>query len=224
MDAGDAREAVRGGGLRCPDCGGVLGGWGSARARRVRGAAGQTLQITPVRARCRAAACRRTHVVLPARVLPRRAYTAEVVGAALLAETGAAAPAGVPAATARRWRRAVRAGAAGLAGQACRVVGAFGVDLVPPGSPPTITSGLGAVLEALGTAARVFTAGMAAPVRLAPGPLTGVDYLGLLEAKQRRELAARLRLADPGAAARLAPWPAVNVVTAGRLLTTGPSG
>jgi hypothetical protein len=183
------------------------------------------LKITPVRARCRAEACRHTHVVLPAQVVPRRAYTAEAVGAALLAESGADAPPGVPAATVRRWRRAVRRGAAGLAGQACRVVRAFGVDLVPPGTvQPKIESELGAALDALGTAARVFTAGIARPVRPAPGTLTGVDYLGLLEAAQRRELAGRLRLADPGAAARLAPWPAVNIVTAGRLLTTGPSG
>ena len=38
---------------------------------------------TPRRARCRA--CRRTHVLIPARTYPRRPDTAETVGAALLA-------------------------------------------------------------------------------------------------------------------------------------------
>jgi len=227
VDVEGARAALESGRLRCPDCPqGVLGSWGSARPRRVRGAAGEPVAFTPARARCRAKPCRRTHVVLPASVVPRRAYTVEVIGAALLAGAGVAAPPGVPVATARRWRRAVRRGVAGLLGQACQVAGAVGTGMLAWGScPPRAHGDLCVALEALGVAARVVTAEFADhPVRSAPGPLTGVDYLGSLQAAWRRALAARLRLADPGAAGRLAPWPAVNVVTAGRLLTTGPSG
>jgi hypothetical protein len=226
-DVDGARRALRGGELRCPDCrDGVLGPWGSARARSLRGAAGEPVEITPVRARCRAKTCRRTHVLLPARALPRRAYTAEAAGAALLSEAGAAAPAGVPAATARRWRRAVRRGAAGLVARATRVAEVFGAGAFPADGPqPKAGSDLIAALEALGAAARLFTAGIAGPALPAvPAAPSGIDYLALLEAAHRRELAAELRLADPGAAGRLAPWPAVNVVTGGRLLTTGPSG
>jgi hypothetical protein len=209
-DADGARRALRGGELRCPDCrDGVLGGWGTARTRRLRGAAGEPMKITPVRARCRAKTCRRTHVLLPARVVPRRACTAEAVGAALLSEAGAETPAGVPAATARRWRRAVRRGAAGLVGQACRVAEVFGASVFPTdGLRPKAGSDLIAALEALGAAARVFTAGIAGPAFPAvPAAPSGIDYLALLEAAHRRELAARLRLADPGAAGRLAPCP-----------------
>src|SRR2546428_722581 len=60
------------GGLCCPSCGGVLGGWGNAAERRIRVLDGPDVVLVPRRSRCRA--CRGTHVLLPARVLSPRAW------------------------------------------------------------------------------------------------------------------------------------------------------
>ena len=95
------------GGLRCPTagCGGLLGPWGWARERAVRGVG----RLLPRRSRC--LDCRRTQVLLPASVLLRRADAVTVVGAALLAKaTGSghrpiAAALGRPACTVRGWLR-----------------------------------------------------------------------------------------------------------------------
>ena len=95
----------------CPvvGCGGVLGPWGSARERIVRGAG----RLLPRRGRCRG--CGRTQVLLPASVLLRRADAATVIGMALLAKAGGAGHRpiavllGVPSSTVRGWlRRVVR--------------------------------------------------------------------------------------------------------------------
>ena len=72
---------LAGGELSCPSCGGVLGGWGNARLRRVRVAEGPDVVLVPRRSRCRE--CGATHVLLPAWCLLRRADAGEVVGAAL---------------------------------------------------------------------------------------------------------------------------------------------
>ena len=63
----------------CPCCPGVLRPWGWARPRGVHGIDGVR---RPRRARC--GQCLVTHVLLPVTVLLRRAYAAEVIGAALL--------------------------------------------------------------------------------------------------------------------------------------------
>lgn len=90
----------------CPDCRGARSPWGWARPRGVHGIAGV---LRPRRARCRG--CLITHVLLPVTVLARRAYAAEVVGAALLARaTGSghrviAGKLRIPAATVRGWLR-----------------------------------------------------------------------------------------------------------------------
>jgi transposase-like protein len=93
--------------IGCPACGtGVLGGWGYARVRRIRGL---TDPVRPRRARCRS--CLVTHVLLPVTVLLRRAYAAKRIWAALTARAeGAghrriAAVLGVPTATVRGWLR-----------------------------------------------------------------------------------------------------------------------
>jgi hypothetical protein len=94
------------GGIHCPRCGGVLGGWGYGRARRIAGLADP---VRPRRARCRA--CAVTHVLLPVTVLLRRAYPAEWIWAALRARASGwghrriGAEIGVPAATVRGWLR-----------------------------------------------------------------------------------------------------------------------
>jgi Domain of unknown function (DUF6431) len=100
--------------IACPCCGGVLGGWGHARTRRIAGLADP---VRPRRARCRA--CAVTHVLLPVAVLLRRAYAAEQIWAALTARADGSghrrvgAELRVPAATVRGWlRRAGRRRAA----------------------------------------------------------------------------------------------------------------
>ncbi len=61
-----------------------------------------------------------------------------------------------------------------------------------------------------------------------PGPggwLTGVDYLAVIAERHRRHLHRQLRLADPaGALAGLRGWALINLITGGRLLTSGPAG
>jgi hypothetical protein len=107
----DAVERQLGyGELACPSCGGVLGGWGSAVPRPVRQLDGDEV-VTPRRSRCRG--CRATHVLLPARLLSRRADAGLVIGRALEAKaagSGHRAIAGLlgrPESTVRGWLRAL---------------------------------------------------------------------------------------------------------------------
>jgi hypothetical protein len=219
VDAAGARHALTAGLLSCPDCPGRLGPWWRARTRRLRGVHGP-VELTPDRARCRS--CRRTHVLLPAFALPRRAYTAEVVGGALLA-AGRRGSGEVAARTARAWRAQARDAAAGLVVQAGTVAAAFGASIYPDDGPAVRHDDpLTGALDALGRAGRAFVAAMPVPPRPQPGALSGVDYLALLQAEHRRDLACRLRLADPDRCGRLAPWPTINIITGGRLLTTPP--
>jgi hypothetical protein len=101
--------ALRAGELACPRCGGVLGPWGLARGRWLRGRDGQQQRLRPRRGRCRDWACRATHVLLPTVGLLRRVDVAEVVGAALLARARQASlrqiavGLGVPLSTVRGW-------------------------------------------------------------------------------------------------------------------------
>ena len=81
-DRDEVERQLAGGELACPSCGGVLGGWGNGRLRRVRAAEGpDAVRLVPRRSRCRG--CRATHVLLPAWCLLRRADAAAVIGAAL---------------------------------------------------------------------------------------------------------------------------------------------
>jgi transposase-like protein len=106
VDSVCVESRLAAGKIGCPGCGGVLGGWGHARARRITGLADP---VRPRRARCRA--CAVTHVLLPVTVLLRRAYGAEQVWAALTARAEGlghrriAAVIGMPAATVRGWLR-----------------------------------------------------------------------------------------------------------------------
>jgi hypothetical protein len=90
----------------CPDCDVALRPWGWARPR---GVYGIEVVLRPRRARFPARLV--THVLLPVTVLLRRAYAADVIGAALLARSEGrghrtiAAVLGVPAATVRGWLR-----------------------------------------------------------------------------------------------------------------------
>ncbi|MGP3917311.1 transposase [Nonomuraea sp. 10N515B] len=129
LTVGDHRAVVESalveGVLACPGCDGVLAGWGHARRRVIRTLrSGVRLVLRPRRARCRG--CGVTHVLLPARLLVRRADDGETIGAALeLAGLGhgvrrIARVLGRSAWTVRGWVRRARCRAgvlrAGLAG------------------------------------------------------------------------------------------------------------
>jgi hypothetical protein len=107
-DPGLVETRLAGGQLSCPaaECSAALRPWGWARQREVHGV---SQPVWPRRARC--GSCLVTHVLLPVTVLLRRAYAADVIGAAIAAR---AAGAGhrfigeqleVPAATVRGWLR-----------------------------------------------------------------------------------------------------------------------
>jgi hypothetical protein len=108
-DGAVVERQLAGGDLGCPSCGGVLGGWGRARPRRVRMPCGPDELLVPRRARCRG--CGGTHVLLPARFLARRADAGAVIGAALEAAAAgagfrkAAQMLGRAASTVRGWLR-----------------------------------------------------------------------------------------------------------------------
>src|SRR5664280_1715022 len=226
VDPDAARAALSAGDLACPQsgCAGTLRIWSAARARHVQLPGGQRRRLRPDRARCRA--CGVTHVLLPAWCLPRRAYSSDVVGTALLAAAqgagyaGAAAAAGAPTATARDWLRAVGRSAPALTAQALAVAGAAGeADACWP-RPSQPCSALTSAVNALAAAARALHLVLTRPRLTPPGRVTGIDYLAILAERHRRQLLHGLHLADPtGAAAALSPWQTINVMTAGRLLT-----
>ena len=109
-------ERLRSGGLGCPACGGRLRPWGHARWRTSRSWAG-TVRHRPRRGRC--AGCGATQVLLPSRWLPRRADSAGVVGAGLLAKARGSGHRAIavlldrPEATVRGWLRRFSARAPG---------------------------------------------------------------------------------------------------------------
>ena len=110
-DAARVERMLEEGSLCCPVCGGRLARWGHARPRVVFGPGRRGRVVRPRRSRC--AACRVTHVLLPARLLLRRPDEAGVIGAAL-----AAAARG-------RGHRRIAAGAGGSGG--------YGAGLAAPG-------------------------------------------------------------------------------------------
>jgi hypothetical protein len=153
-DPARVEQALAAGELACPGCGGVLGGWGWARGRWLRGRGGVHQRLCPRRGRCRA--CRATHVLLPVVGLLRRLDAAEVIGAALLARAGGrslrriAAWLGVPLSTVRGWLGRFAARAALIAGHFARLVAWLDPSVAVPeprGSP------LVGAVEAIGVAA-----------------------------------------------------------------------
>jgi hypothetical protein len=157
-DAAGVERMLEEGSLRCPWCGGRLARWGHARERTVFGPGRKGWQVRPRRSRC--TVCRVTHVLLPARLLLRRADEVPVIGAALASAARGqgrrriAAELEVPVDTVRGWLR--RAG--GRAGQVREVftkvaaaVSADPVPLEPAGSP--LADALVAVAAAAAAAA-----------------------------------------------------------------------
>jgi len=137
-DRDEVERQLAGGELACPSCGGVLGGWGNGRLRPVRTAERPDTEVVPRRSRCRQ--CKRTHVLLPAWCLLRRADAAAVIGAAL--ESAASGDAhrkiagqlGRAASTVRGWLRR-------FAGRAEEVRVFFTVLLTRTGPDPVMPAG-----------------------------------------------------------------------------------
>jgi hypothetical protein len=150
--------------LICPSCGGVLRPWGHARWRSSRRES-ESVRHRPRRASC--TVCARTHVLLPATWLSRRADAVSVIGAALLAKaTGAghrpiAAALGRPPSTVRGWLRRF-----GARAEDVRVLFTRLLHALDPQAGPLLPreSVFADALEALGRA------GAAAVRRLSPRP------------------------------------------------------
>jgi len=232
VDPDAARAGLRTGALLCPQdgCEGRLRAWSKARARQVLMGGGRRVLVHPDRGRCRA--CGVTQVLLPAACLPRRAYGVEVVGAILNAAADgsgyrrAATTMGIPVGTARAWIRSVARNSAGLTARALRVVQALGADTGACwiGGPDPVHP-VRAALQALGAAAHALAQHGSRTSGSSAGPITGIDYLGLLAASHHQNLHRWLRLGDPTfEAAAAAPWCQVTMITGGRLLTANPSG
>ena len=178
-DAARAAADLAAGRTACLCGQGTLAPWGHARERVIRLLDGAQARVRPARARCRA--CGRTHVVLPAWCVPRRAHGTSVVATAAGAALGGtghrviAARLGVPAATVRGWLRRLRARAEPLRCYAMRQLAVFDPCAQPPGPA---RSPLGDALAALAAAVH------AARCRLGGGPdliwpLLGALGLGL---------------------------------------------
>ncbi len=161
-DVAEVERALVAGELDCPDCGGGVRPWGSARWRVVR-RLGDQERRQPRRGRC--SGCAATHVLISNDSLLRRRDLAEVIGTALvdkvagLGHRRAALAAGLPASTVRGWFRRFAVGA-----EAIRVwftVLAHGLDPMLAPIAPTGTP-VGDAVEAVAVAAR------AASLRLDP--------------------------------------------------------
>lgn len=236
LDPDAARTALAAGELACPQpaCGGQLRPWSKARVRRVRGRDGTSVRLRPDRAKCRA--CRRSHVLLPAQYLPRRAYDVHVVGAALLAAAEgagyrrAAAAVDVPTSTVRGWLTSVRARSTSLVAGAVELIGAAGQDWSWPARLPVWAGWqLPEAVAALAGAARGYALALARPirppVRLVPAGRTGIDYLRLIAERHRLALQAGFGVIDPtGLLDDLRGWPLINVIARGGLLAPNPDG
>jgi len=175
----------------CPDCsGGVLRPWGWARPRDVHGIGGL---LRPRRARC--GMCLVTHVLLPLSVLLRRAYAADVIGAALLARSagrghrwiGVALT--VPAATVRGWLRVVADRLETTRLHLLQVALRAGVDITVP--------------QALGCPWRDLLAALGAAAAAVIGRFGPVGVLGPVTAWQVAAACSGGRLLAPG-------WPAAG--------------
>ena len=125
--------------LACPDCAGSLRPWGHARWR-TRREESVSVRHRPRRAAC--SSCGRTHVLLPASGLVRRADAVAVIGAALLAKAAGAGhrriatALGRPASTVRGWLRRFTTQA-----ERVRVLFTGLLHALDPQAPPLPTTG-----------------------------------------------------------------------------------
>jgi hypothetical protein len=226
VDVAAAGKALRAGRLCCPSCGGVLRVWSPARTRRVGHVDGEQVELTPDRGLCRG--CTATHVIVPAWYVPRRAYTVEVIGHALLGAVERTPYAALaeqlraPVDTIKGWLRAARRSANALIRHAILSIPHTGRDRP---DPRWSGDALAEALATLGHAAAAFArAAVPTPARPARIGFTGIDYLRLVAAQHHRELCRRLHVADPSRALAWArPWHLVNLITARRGLLPTPA-
>lgn len=190
---------LRGGRVDCPDCSGVLRPWGWTRPRRVHGIGGV---LRPRRGRC--GGCLVTHVLLPVTVLLRRAYAADVIGAALLARavgrghrsSGAALE--VPSVTVRGWLRVMAGRLEAVRVYLLQVAVRAGVDMTVP--------------ETLGCPWRDLLAALGAATAALTGRFGPVGVLGAVTAWQVAVACSAGRLLAPGWPAAGGRQPATRVV------------
>lgn len=141
-----------------------------------------------------------THVLLPVTVLLRRAYAAEVIGAALLARAGGhghrwiGAVLGVPAATVRGWLRVVGARLEAVRVRLWQVAHRAGVDID--------------VSQALGCPWRDLLAVLGAATAAVTGRFGPFGVLGAVTAWQVAVACSAGRLLAPG-------WPPTRWVAVG---------
>lgn len=174
LDDAAVESDLRAGLLGCPilDCRAVLGPWGWARERVVRGAG----RLRPRRGRCRG--CRRTQVLLPASVLLRRADAVTVIGAALLAKASGmghrriAELLTVPASTVRGWLRRIAAVAKRVLAVLAAAAARLGTEFVAPAPTADPVSAVVELLGALSSAMARRLGGSCSPWQLA-AVLTG---------------------------------------------------
>lgn len=182
---------LRAGQFDCLSCSGVLRPWGWARPRGVHGIDGV---LRPRRARC--AGCLGTHVLLPVTMLLRRAYAAEVIGAALLARAGGAGHRSIglalnlPAATVRGWLRVMAGRLEAARVHLWQVAHRAGVDITVP--------------EALGCSWRDLLAALGAATAAVSGRFEPVGVLGPVTAWQVAVACSAGRLLAPG-------WPGTGL-------------
>jgi transposase-like protein len=154
FDTGAARRALDRRLLPCPDCRAPLKPWGRARERTVRDRGGTLVTARPDRGLC--TGCGASHVILAAGLLPRRAYTAGLIGQALLSSAAghghrrAAREHGLPDGTVRGWIRQARRSAGQLRETGVRAVVALDPELLPARA---LADPLASALDALGAAA-----------------------------------------------------------------------
>ncbi|MGH3553721.1 MAG: helix-turn-helix domain-containing protein, partial [Mycobacterium sp.] len=159
------------GGIACPTCrGGVLGGWGYARARQIQGLSDP---VRPRRARCRA--CMVTHVLLPVTVLLSRAYAAERIWAALttradgLGHRRIGVALAVPAATVRGWLRRAADRLEAVRNWFLSIAVTAGVDVVIPDATGCLWRDVLAAVEAATAAIRFRFGGVGLLDAVMPG-------------------------------------------------------
>lgn len=174
LDDAAVESDLRAGLLNCPevDCRAVLGPWGSARERIIRGVG----RLKPRRGRCRG--CLRTQVLLPASVLLRRADPVAVIGAALLAKAGGAGhrriaeTLSLPASTVRGWLRRIAAIARRVLAVLAAAAAQLGTEFVAPVPTADPVSAVAELLGALSAAMARRLGGSCSPWQLA-AVLTG---------------------------------------------------
>jgi transposase-like protein len=152
-DEAEVERQLAGGQLECPDCSGQLCRWGHARDREIR-LGGEARRRRRLR-RAICGGCGRTHVLLPAGMLARRADGASVIGEALVAAAAGlgcrtiAARLGRAAATVRGWLRRFAARAEALRSAFTVLACALDPDPLLPGpSGSALADAVAAILAA----------------------------------------------------------------------------